>query len=73
MRQAITGYHQDEEKFWVAELACGHCQHVRHNLPWVQRPWVITAGGRSSMLGYRLDCSECERVTETVVEREQTA
>ncbi|WP_448214248.1 DUF3565 domain-containing protein [Colwellia sp. MEBiC06753] len=42
MKQAIVGYHQDEEQHWVARLACGHNQHVRHDPPWIQRPWVIT-------------------------------
>ena len=31
MQQPITGYHTDEEGHWVAQLACGHNQHVRHN------------------------------------------
>ena len=49
MQQKITGYHLDEEQHWVAELACGHNQHVRHNPPWVSRPWVTTPEGRARM------------------------
>jgi len=60
MYQAITGYHRDDEGHWVAELACGHNQHVRHDPPWQNRPWVITATGRKSMLGQRLDCRKCD-------------
>lgn len=30
-QQPIVGFHQDEEGDWVASLACGHNQHVRHN------------------------------------------
>ncbi|QCF27762.1 DUF3565 domain-containing protein [Hydrocarboniclastica marina] len=60
MKQAITGYHPDEEDHWVAELACGHNQHVRHTPPWVNRPWVITAEGRAAMLGTRLNCKRCD-------------
>lgn len=60
MKQAIVGYHQDEEGHWVAELACGHFQHVRHRPPWINRPWVITPSGRSEMLGYLLDCVKCD-------------
>ena len=47
-QQAILGFHQDEYGDWVAELACGHTQHVRHRPPWELRPWVATerAGGR---------------------------
>ncbi|MFA7386564.1 MAG: DUF3565 domain-containing protein, partial [Thiohalobacteraceae bacterium] len=28
MNQQITGFHKDDERHWVAELACGHDQHV---------------------------------------------
>ncbi|MET0349673.1 MAG: DUF3565 domain-containing protein, partial [Rhizobacter sp.] len=41
MDQPITGFHQDDEQHWVAQLACGHNQHVRHDPPWQLRPWVI--------------------------------
>src|SRR6185312_9250223 len=40
VQRKITGYHRDDEQHWVAELDCGHNQHVRHNPPWVSRPWV---------------------------------
>jgi hypothetical protein len=56
----ITGYHQDDEGHWVAELECGHQQHVRHNPPWVNRPWVMTAAGRTAALGAVLDCKKCD-------------
>ena len=29
MDKRIVGFHQDEEAHWVAELECGHNQHVR--------------------------------------------
>jgi hypothetical protein len=45
----------------VAELDCGHNQHVRHNPPWTSRPWVVTPEGRTSMLGTPLDCRKCDR------------
>ncbi len=60
MEQPITGYHLDEERHWVAELACGHFQHVRHDPPWIQRPWVVTASGRAAMLGTCLNCRKCD-------------
>jgi hypothetical protein len=60
MKQPITGYHKDEEDDWVAQLACGHNQHVRHTPPWVNRPWVTTEEGRASMLGFELDCPKCD-------------
>ena len=61
MKQKIRGYHRDENRDWVAELECGHFQHVRHRPPWIERPWVTTAGGRRSMIGSELDCRKCER------------
>jgi len=57
--QPIVGFHRDEEGDWVADLACGHTQHVRHRPPWFQRPWVVTATGRWRMLGHTLPCRDC--------------
>ncbi|MFG0261406.1 MAG: DUF3565 domain-containing protein [Novipirellula sp. JB048] len=59
MQQPIVGYHQDDQSHWVAKLACGHNQHVRHDPPLVSRLWVTTAEGRSSRLGMRLNCKKC--------------
>ena len=61
MKQPIVGFHLDEENDWVAELDCGHNQHVRHHPPFVNRPWVTTRPGRESMLGTCLDCVKCDR------------
>jgi hypothetical protein len=61
MNRPITGFHLDAEQDWVAELACGHFQHVRHRPPWIQRPWVVTEQGRTSKLGELLDCKKCDR------------
>ena len=60
MKQPIVGYHLDEEAHWVAELACGHGQHVRHDPPWQVRPWVVTERGRHSFLGTELNCGRCD-------------
>ena len=60
MQQAIVGFHIDEENHWVAELACGHTQHVRHDPPWQNRPWVLTEQGRREKLGAMLECKKCE-------------
>lgn len=62
MKQKIIGFHQDEIQHWVADLACGHTQHVRHDPPWQERQWVITGQGRQQKMGYELDCVDCERV-----------
>ncbi len=55
----ITGFHTDDEGHWVAELACGHGRHVRHDPPWQERPWVTTPEGRASRLGMTLPCRAC--------------
>ena len=60
MKQPIIGYHKDEEADWVAELSCGHFQHVRHNPPFVNRPWVVTQKDRDSMLNTELNCKKCD-------------
>ncbi len=61
MLQPMIGFAQDEQGDWVAELGCGHRQHVRHKPPWTQRPWVVSDGGRAAMLGHPLDCKSCDR------------
>ena len=60
MERRIVGFHQDSEGHWVAELECGHGQHVRHDPPWQVRPWVITDEGRADWLGRHLDCRACD-------------
>ena len=60
MQRPIAGFHQDAEQHWVAELACGHFQHVRHDPPWTLRPWVVTPEGRESALGQLLNCKKCD-------------
>jgi hypothetical protein len=60
MRRKIVGYHQDKEGDWVADLECGHPQHVRHQPPWMERPWVVTPEGRRGRIGQELDCKRCD-------------
>jgi Protein of unknown function (DUF3565) len=55
----IVGFHQDEDGEWVAELECGHQQHVRHDPPWVMHEWVLTREGRQSRIGRKLVCPSC--------------
>ncbi len=56
----IVGFHQDEEQDWVADLECGHTQHVRHDPPWQVRTWVTTEEGRRRFLGFKLNCLKCD-------------
>ncbi len=63
MQRKITGFHVDEFNDWVAELECHHGQHVRHNPPFVNRPWVTTTEGRESKLGETLNCKKCDENT----------
>ena len=60
VKRAISGFHRDEQGDWVADLDCGHGQHVRHRPPFVNRPWVICDESREAMLGVELDCPRCE-------------
>jgi hypothetical protein len=60
MKQKITGFHQDEECHWVADLECGHKQHMRHDPPWMDRTWVLTPEGRETRINTELDCKRCD-------------
>jgi hypothetical protein len=55
----IAGFHQDAAGDWVAELACGHTQHMRHRPPWQNRPWVESEAGRAAKRGAAIECFEC--------------
>ena len=59
IERRIIGFHQDEHGDWVADLECGHTQHVRHDPPWQNRPWVVTPEGRQSHIGTTLYCVLC--------------
>jgi hypothetical protein len=58
LKQAIVGFERDEEGHWVARLACGHGQHMRHDPPWQQRPWTET---EASKIGVVVECLKCDR------------
>jgi hypothetical protein len=60
MKRKIVSFHQDDEQHWVARLECGHNQHVRHNPPWTNRPWVVTPEGRAAAIGAELNCKKCD-------------
>jgi len=58
----IVSFHMNECFDWVADLECGHQQHVRRNPPFATRHWVTTPQGRSEHLGEVLLCSVCSPV-----------
>lgn len=61
MERAIIGFELDREGEPMAILSCGHPQHVRHNPPFINRPWVITEEGRQNMIGQPLNCVRCDK------------
>jgi tellurite resistance-related uncharacterized protein len=63
MDTTIVGFHQDAEGDWVAELACGHGQHMRHRPPWTVRAWAATPEGRAEKIGAALDCPLCGHIS----------
>jgi tellurite resistance-related uncharacterized protein len=60
VERPIVGFATDAAGDWVAWLSCGHPQHVRHAPPFMERPWVLTAEGRTGRLGQMLDCVRCD-------------
>ena len=70
MDRRIVGFHQDDEMHWVADLECGHTQHVRHDPPWQVRPWVITPEGRRGFLGATLNCVVCDEMASRITAQE---
>jgi hypothetical protein len=73
MNQAIRGFHLDDENHWVANLGCGHQQHMRHDPPLVSRPWVLTPEGRESRLGNPVECKRCDELGAAIAEAVRTA
>jgi tellurite methyltransferase len=61
MDRSIVGIHLDTEGDWVAELDCGHHQHLRHRPPFQMRMWVLDEEERAAHLGKPLDCPLCDR------------
>jgi hypothetical protein len=59
----IAGFRQDDVGDWIADLACGHSQHMRHKPPMTFRPWVLTEEGRNARVGAAIECVQCERAS----------
>ena len=60
MDRPIIGFALDAEGAWVALLNCGHRQHVRHEPPFWNRPWVTSPEGRDGRIGVTLPCAACD-------------
>src|SRR5262245_50425793 len=61
VNRTIAAFHEDANSEWVAELACGHRRHMRHNPPFRDRPWVLTPEGREAQIGTEIDCASCDQ------------
>jgi hypothetical protein len=61
VRRTIVSFGQDDRGDWVADLSCLHRQHVRHQPPFRDRPWVLEESGRAAHIGSELDCPLCDR------------
>ena len=63
MRANILSFRPDpsEPGAWIAELSCGHTQHVRHQPPFQERPWVQTPEGRARFIGAEVECPGCDQ------------
>jgi len=61
MDRPIVAFRQDDVGTWVAELACGHSQHIRHNPPFRLAAWVLDADQRNERLGADIECPLCDQ------------
>lgn len=63
MKQKILAFDTDDEGHWRAELECGHFQHLRHDPPLTDRPWVLEAAERQKRIGIGLECRKCDEAS----------
>lgn len=56
---ATVSFERETDGVFIAHLACGHRQHIRHNPPFQEAAWVATEEGRQAHLGMRLPCPLC--------------
>jgi tellurite methyltransferase len=59
--RTIVRFGQDDHGDWVAHLSCLHRQHIRHQPPFQERPWILTDWGRAARMGSDIDCPLCDR------------
>ncbi len=61
MNRSITGFHQDDDGDWVAEMSCFHNRHIRHQPPVKNAQWVLSEEGREAHIGAPIECPLCDR------------
>lgn len=61
MHRAMTGFRRDADGAWVADLACLHSQHIRHEPPFREAAWIEDDEERGRRVGQPLDCPLCDR------------
>jgi tellurite resistance-related uncharacterized protein len=57
----MVAFHLDDQGDWVAELSCLHRQHIRHDPPFWEAPWILDPAARAARVGEPLDCPLCDR------------
>ncbi len=60
----VIGFHLDDDQHWVAELSCGHTQHLRHQQPWQTRAWVLDPAQRLEKIGQPFARGWCAQARE---------
>jgi hypothetical protein len=60
MQRQIDGFHRDDAGDWIADLSCGHTQHMRHRPPWQTRAWILDVEERAKRIGATIDCTLCD-------------
>ncbi len=73
MKREITDFHKDSQEHWVADLECGHAQHMRHDPPWMEREWVLTKEGRDTRIGTELNCVRCDEIVKVLTKAHEQA
>jgi hypothetical protein len=59
--RSIGGFRQDDAGAWVADLVCGHSQHIRHNPPFRLAPWILDEDERNARIGAYIECRLCDQ------------
>ena len=58
----IVDFHLDGNLDWIAQLECGHPQHILYSPLCNHRYWLTTPQGRLGYLGLELACPVCRPI-----------